>query len=139
MGFTNAKIKVFNYGDKVLFQRGFLAKEKIRHLTFDTLVDTGTTALVINQLIADKLGLKIQDTTQATLADGSVVTLNIVGPVWIELMDRYSIQYATVMPAIEQPLLGVLPLEDMDLIIDPRLQQVTTNPRHKGNWVRVML
>ena len=30
----------------------------------------------------------------------------------------------------DEPLLGVIPLEAMDLVVDPRQQRLVVNPRH---------
>ena len=98
--------------------------------TFEDLevtVDTGSTFTAVPREILNRLGILVQDTAQAELADGSTSTVEI-GEALITLQGR---QFHT--PVIfanqgEPSLLGVVSLEQARLAVDPVSQRlVSTN------------
>ena len=118
MGNVFAEITLKNGSDLVRFKDGTIPEENIRNVTVKSIVDTGAVTLVINEAICQKLGLTIEGTRNATLADGSKVVCKISEPVRICWKDRDASCQAVVLPEGEV-LLGVIPLEFMDLIVDP--------------------
>ena len=66
------------------------------------------------------------DTKEVTLADGSRKLAPYVGP--IELRYRNRVGFAGALVMGDEPLLGVIPMEDMDLVVVPRTRQVIVNP-----------
>ena len=113
-----AEITLKNGSDLVLAKKGLISEENIRSLTIKALVDTGAVTLVINEDICQQLGLDIESTRTATLAGGSKVVCKVTEPVRIYWKDRDATCQAVVLPEGEI-LLGVIPLEFMDLIVDP--------------------
>ena len=61
-----------------------------------------------------------------TLADGSHKLVPYVGPIELRYRNRVGFVGALVMG--DEPLLGVIPMEDMDLVVVPRTLQVVVNP-----------
>jgi hypothetical protein len=61
------------------------------------------------------------------LADGKPHQVPYVSPVRIELLNRHAVTGALVFG--NQVLLGAIPMEDMDLIIEPARLKVSVNPR----------
>ncbi len=61
-----------------------------------------------------------------TLADGSCVRAPYVGPVVVRFRNRIGVMGALVMG--NEVLLGAIPMEDMDLVVDPGRQRVDINP-----------
>jgi len=53
------------------------------------------------------------------LADSSRIRMKIVGPVIIKIHNRQTVANALVLPKDSEPLLGSIPLEYMDLLVDP--------------------
>jgi clan AA aspartic protease len=90
------------------------------------LVDTGALHLCIPQHIANQLKLKQLEEREVTIADGSRRLVPYVGPVMITFKNRNCFTGAMVLG--EDVLLGAIPMEDMDLVIQPALLQVTVNP-----------
>jgi clan AA aspartic protease len=88
------------------------------------LVDTGAGTLVINEEIRQKLGLGIKGLQRGTLADGASETYQVTEPVDIHWNDRETTCRAIVIPGADSILLGAIPLEDMDLIVDPKRRQL---------------
>ena len=61
-----------------------------------------------------------------TLADGRRKTVDYAGPVLVEVFGRRAFTGAMVMG--DTVLLGAIPMEAMDVLIDPRRQQLIPNP-----------
>jgi clan AA aspartic protease len=118
------EITLANAGDISAAQNGFILDAKIRMITVEAMPDTGawtetTGLLVINEDIRQKLGLKIEETSKSTLADGKTDTYNVTEGVKIRWKDRGTVLPALVVPDAQDVLLGALPLEAMDMIVDP--------------------
>jgi clan AA aspartic protease len=128
MGLTYAEILLLNGSDVYLAQRGDILGENVRQMNVRALVDSGANMLIINQTIADELGLMIEESTEVELADGSVSKWNVVGPVSIRFSNRRATCTSVVIPSASEVLLGAIPMEAMDVIIDPGLQQLVVHP-----------
>lgn len=92
----------------------------------DALADTGAVHLCIPEHIAIQLRLEEFDRREVTLADGSRRLLSYVGPLAIAVANRKGLAGAMVLG--DKVLLGVIPMEDMDLVVLPKTQQVVPNP-----------
>ena len=86
--------------------------------------------LSINETIKTQLGLRFIETQIFEMADGSRQELEIVGPVEIHFENRRANVDAVVLPGNAEILLGSIPMEDMDVLIDPKKQQLIINPEH---------
>jgi predicted aspartyl protease len=113
------KITLANARDTGNASEGIIPETKIRRLSVDAMVDTGAWTLVINENTRAALGLKIVETTESSLANGAVDQYALTEPVEIRWKDRRSSQEAVVLPNAKHILLGALPLEAMDLMVDP--------------------
>ena len=128
MGFTYADIQLQNSTEVGMSQSGLLPSEKIRTMDVKALVDSGAMSLVINETIADQLDLKVKDQVAVTLADGSLTKCDLVGPVDVRFKNRITSCLALVLPGADEVLLGVIPMEGMDVMIDPNTQQLILPP-----------
>jgi clan AA aspartic protease len=95
-------------------------------LTTNALVDTGAFMLCIPEHIRIQLKLQELEKREVTLADHKKMLCPYVGPVQIRFANRRCFTGALVLG--ETVLLGAIPLEDMDLLIHPRTQQLVVNP-----------
>ncbi len=91
------------------------------------LVDSGCSELCIPESLYEQLALETQEVVAVSLADDSVKFVRKVGPVEIRFKERSGWCHALVMG--NQVLVGVLPLETMNLIIVPKTQTLEYNPR----------
>ncbi|MBS0327394.1 MAG: clan AA aspartic protease [Proteobacteria bacterium] len=62
------------------------------------------------------------------LADGSRKLVRCVGPVKVEMQGRDCVTIAAVMG--DKVLLGAVPMESMDVVINPRTLRVIPNPEN---------
>lgn len=86
------------------------------------LVDTGALHLCIPDAISRQLNLSAERVRRVTFADGRTVEAPYVGPIRVELAGRTCFVGATVFG--DEVLLGAIPMEDLDLVIDPARQEV---------------
>lgn len=130
MGHTYADIELINGDDLALHRRGFLPEEGIKRVRVTALVDSGADMLVISEQIQQQLDLPVLGETTGRLANESEVRAQIVGPVEIRFENRATTVRALVLPGVVEPLLGVIPIEGMDVIIDPMRQRLVVNPEY---------
>ena len=119
MGEVSAEITLKNGADLILAGKGHISEQNIRSVTVTAVVDTGATTLVISENLRKKLGLAVIEARTVTLAGGSKASCDVTEPVQICWKNRTSSVRAWVMPDEDEVLLGVIPLEEMDLIVDP--------------------
>ena len=128
MGLVYADIELVSGDDLVLHRHGFLKEDKIKRLQVSALVDSGAYMLVINERIKDQLGLAVIETQVFRLANESEIRADVVGPVEIRFENRSTTVRAAVLPGDVEVLLGSIPMEDMDVVIDPKRQRLMVNP-----------
>ena len=121
---VRTEITLKNAGDEILALNGHLEKKDLRQTSLVALVDTGAWTLVINEAVRQQLGLAVTRTETSTLADGTQSAYTLVGPVEVAWKDRSIICEAIVLPNAEEALLGAIPLEGMDLTVNPRTEEV---------------
>ena len=115
MGLTNANITLSNP-----------RLPELEAVYIEALADTGAVHLCIPSRIQVQLQLEEIDRKEVTLADGSHRQVPYVGPIELRYKNRVGFAGALVMG--DQPLLGVIPMEDMDLVVVPRTREAIVNP-----------
>ena len=117
MGLMHASIELANARD-----------DERRPITVEALVDSGALHLCIPRTVAQQLSLPVLDRRTVSIADGSPHSVDYVGPVKVRFANRQCLVGALVLG--DEPLLGTIPMEDMDLVIDPARQTLQVNPAH---------
>src|SRR5207247_6616005 len=130
VGKVIARIKLTNYSDLVL-QRLKLRKRKPRHVEVDALVDTGATLLYLKPSVIKKLGLVRTDTVRSQTTNGEAIRYKYE-PVQLELMGRRENFDVIEIPENVPNLLGRVPLEVLDFVVDSKGQRLIPNPAHGG-------
>jgi clan AA aspartic protease len=138
MGFTYANIKLINTDDIALVRNGYKKADETRNIDLNILVDSGAIDLCINEEIRIQLELELVEKTTARMADGSLIPVEIVGPVTVKFLNRQTTVNAVVLPGNVEPLFGVIPLEGMDVIIDPIDQQLKLPPSRPNKAVHAL-
>jgi clan AA aspartic protease len=130
MGVIYASIELINGDDLALLRRHIIGEDEIKRIKVNMLVDTGSVYMCINETIQQQLQLQVLEKRKGQLADGSIVEYEVVGPIEVRFENRRCSVDAMVLPGDNEPLLGAIPLEDMDVIIHPYKQQLIVNPEH---------
>lgn len=117
MGHTYAKLRLTN-----LFSK--------QQVEVNALADAGATFMCVTEEIAVQLGFNTSEvgTQIVTLANGHQIKAPRIAPIEIAYGNRTYVSEAVVLG--NEALMGGLPLEAMDLVIDPVPQRVTPNPAH---------
>ncbi len=130
MGLTYADIELINAGDLALAKRHIIDKEEVKRLQVNMLVNTGAYNLCINESIQAQLDLPFVEKRKGQLANGSIEEYDMVGPVVLKFKNRQTVCNALILHGENEPLLGAIPLEDMDVLIHPLRQELIVNPEH---------
>ena len=121
-------IKLINNYDEERVLSGELTPDRVRSVEIDALVDTGATMLVLPEEIVQRLGLRTAGYRNARYADGRIAEVPWVAGVKIVILGRETVVTALVGPAGTTPLIGQVPLEELDLLVDPRSRDLRANP-----------
>lgn len=98
--------------------------------TVRMMVDSGSYHLCVPESLRKELGLEVIEQKVVSLADGSCREVPYAGPVQLGFKNRSGFSGALVMG--DEPLLGVIPMEDMDLIVLPKEKRLDVNPKRPG-------
>ena len=124
MSIVYAEITLRNEWDVCLADQGHIKEDEVRQMTVQSVVDTGAWTIVINEETREKLGLHDKGFGEANLADGQKAYFPMAGPLEIRWKNRHMTCNALVMPDAPDVLLGAIPLEHMDLTINPKRELV---------------
>jgi clan AA aspartic protease len=128
MGITYTEVELTRGADLILAQEGYLEEDQIRRMKVLALVDSGASMMAVTESIKTLLALRKVDEMQAELADGSVILLEVVGPVEVRFQNRRTTVNAMVVPDSADVLLGAIPMQGLDVLIDPKRERLIVNP-----------
>jgi clan AA aspartic protease len=99
-----------------------------RSMDVRALVDSDAVFMIVPEHVALQLGFDLGEvgTREVVLADGSHRAVPMVGPLRVHFGDRYCDLSALVFG--DEPLMGAVPMEMMDLVLHPATQTLTVNP-----------
>ena len=124
MGIFRVPAKMKNW------QNRFLPPEKQgREVSCDMLVDSGAAELALPAELIAPLKLEELGAMLVVAADGSQRECRVLGMVELEVQGRICQVRAIELPRGTQPLLGAVPLEEMDWHIDLAGHKLVPNPR----------
>ncbi|QPN64852.1 clan AA aspartic protease [Synechococcus sp. CBW1004] len=116
MGYVHATIELSNPREPAL-----------QPIQTRALADSGALMLCIPEHLALQLRLRTESEREVTVADGRSMTVPYVGPVKVSFQDRICFVGALVLG--DDVLLGAVPMEDMDLCINPAHHCLEPDPR----------
>jgi clan AA aspartic protease len=103
-----------------------LLRADLTPVNIDALVDSGAINLCIPEIVQRELGLEIVRKRVVQMADGSLVECGVVEPVSVRFENRRTTTTALVIG--DEVLLGAIPMQDMDVLIDPRNERLIVPP-----------
>ena len=130
MGLVYAEIKLINSDDLALAKRNIIGEDEVKSMNVNMLVDFGACMMAINETIQEQLQLPLLEKRKAQNASGHVEEYEVVGPIEVKFKNRRTVCNALVLPGDNEPLLGAIPMEDMDVLIHPQRQELIVNPEH---------
>jgi clan AA aspartic protease len=130
MGLIYADVELINGEDLVLARRHIIGEEEVKRMHVNMLVDSGSIMLAINESIQEQLQLPIVEKRKVQLANSHIEEYDVVSQVELRFKNRRTFCNAIVLPGDSEPLLGAIPLEDMDVLIHPSRQELIVHPDH---------
>ena len=131
MGKVITPIKVENWLDAELVAAGS-RKEKPRTVETEALVDTGAVKFYLKSSIIQKLGLRPIGEIQMRTMSNRSETRKVYAPVALEIQGRTGRFDVVEVPDSLPNIVGQIPLEDLDWVVDSRNQKLIPNPEHKN-------
>jgi len=130
MGKVTTRIKVENWLDAELLAVG-ARTEKPRTVETEALVDTGAVRFYLKSSIIRELGLRPIGEIKSRTMSARSETRKVFSPVSLEIQGRTGrfdvVEVSDALPNI----IGQIPLEDLDWVVDCRNQKLIPNPEHK--------
>jgi predicted aspartyl protease len=132
MGKVVVSAKIENLADQLKARDGQLAADQVRRVEVaDALVDTVATMLSLPIRLIQQLGLRRCRTKTAQTSAG-VFTFGIYDPVRLTVQERDCVIEVAELPDGCPPLIGQIPLEMLDFVVDLKHRCLIGNPDHGG-------
>ena len=130
VGRVHVEVELTNWRDIVRQEDGNLPADEVRRVTVSSLIDPGATRLVLPKSIVEQLGLPLGKKIKVGYADGRSAQRHVVEGGYLQLLDRHGTFTAIVEPKRTTALIGAIVLEDLDLLVDCKGQQVLPRDPH---------
>jgi predicted aspartyl protease len=134
-----AEITVENLEDVWRARKGEIADADVRKVTIaNALVDTGATFLSLPTRVIRQLGLEKAFTKHVMTSKG-LAESDVYDAVRLTIQDRTCSQDVMEVPDAVSALIGQLPLEALDFVVDQVGQKIIGNPAHGGEQMYDLL
>lgn len=135
MGRVITEATVENIKDLWAVKENRRTVDQVRSVTIpDALVDTGATLLSLPTSIVRRLGLEKQNEKRVITSAGPT-TAALYDAVRLTIQGRFCTMDVLEVPDGVLALIGQIPLEHLDFVVDPRNQKLIGNPAHGGEHV----
>jgi clan AA aspartic protease len=135
MGKVLVTAKIENLGDLIKAKDKLIPVEDVRLVEVrDALVDTGATGLSMPRRLIEQLGLEPLRRRQARTSAG-LITVQIYGTARLTIQGRECPTDVTELPDDCPVLIGQIPLEALDFVVDPANRRLIGNPEHGGEHI----
>jgi predicted aspartyl protease len=135
MGRVLTEATIENVEDLWALKRGLITADQTRRITVsDALVDTGATLLSLPTKIIRELGLTKTGEKHVTSSVGGAKA-DMYEAVRLTIQGRTCTMDVMEVPDDVPVLIGQLPLEHLDFVIDSRSRTLIGNPAHGGEHV----
>jgi predicted aspartyl protease len=129
MGRVTTRIKVENWLDTALINAG-VRQEKPRSIETDALVDTGAVKFYLKSSLIQQLGLHpVGEMIMRTMSNRRE-TRTVFAMVRLEIDGRAGRFDVVEVPDSLPNVVGQIPLEDLDWVVDCKNQKLIPNPEH---------
>jgi predicted aspartyl protease len=132
MGKVVVSAALENLDDLFAANKGLLPADQVRRVDVgDALIDTGATGLLMPKRMIEALGLEPLKTREARTIAGPA-TLPVFRAVRLTVQGRDCISDVAQLSDDLPVIVGQVPLELMDWVVDMRGQKLIGNPEHGG-------
>ena len=134
MGKVVIRIKALNWEDVSLLAAG-KADGPARTIEVEALVDTGATGFYLKPSVIQQLGLRQIGVKQALTMSNRRETRRTFSPVELEIQGRTALVGVAELAENLPNIVGQVPLELMDWVVDMKGQKLIGNPEHGGEML----
>jgi predicted aspartyl protease len=135
MGKVLVSATIENVYDLYEADKGTIPADQVRKLEVsDALVDTGAAYLAMPRKLIDQLGLRPFGVRQARTTAG-ITSVAMFGLVRLTIQGRSCHVEVSEVAEGCPGLIGQLPLEALDFVIDPKGQRLIGDPAHGGQYM----
>ncbi len=135
MGRVLTEATIENLEDLWAVKSNLLAPDAARRLkVVDALVDTGTTLLSLPSKLIRELGLT-KTSTKHVISSIGLAEAAVYEAVRLTIQGRSCTMDVMEVPDSVPVLIGQLPLEHLDLVVDLRSRSLIGNPAHGGEHI----
>jgi len=135
MGRVPTEVTIENLKDLWAVERGLLPSDEVRRVTVsDALVDTGATLLSLPTRVVQQLGLDKTASKRVTSSTGGGEA-SVYSAVRLTIQGRSCTMDVMEVPDDVPILVGQIPLEHLDFVVDRRSRTLIGNPAHGGEHV----
>lgn len=132
MGKVTVPAVIENLEDLLRQSRGEVSSDQVRRVEVqDALVDTGAVMLSVPRRFINQLGLT-PFRTRTVRTVGGIVQTRIYRAVQLTIQGREFTCDVAEIPDDCPVLIGQIPLEGLDFVVDPIGQRLMGNPEHNG-------
>jgi clan AA aspartic protease len=125
-----AEVQLINRDDMALAKKFIIGEEEVKRMSVNMLVDSGSYMLAINESIQSQMQFPVAEKRKFELTNGHIAEYDVVASVELRFKNRRTNCNAIVLPGNSEPLLGAIPMEDMDVLLHPLSQELIVNPEH---------
>ncbi len=135
MGRVVTEALIENFGDLWAVTQGGLATDQVRRVVVpDALVDTGASLLSLPTSLIRSLGLAKSSSRRLISSVGPGVA-DVYQGVRLTIQGRSCLLDVLEVPDGVPVLIGQLPLEHLDFVVDLRNRRLIGNPAHGGEFI----
>jgi predicted aspartyl protease len=135
MGRVLTDVMLENLTDLWEVKKGMRTDSEVRReLVKDALVDTGASTLSLPTSLIKKLGLEKVTRRRIRSATGTA-EVDVYDAVRFTIQGRDGKLDVMEVPDDVPVLVGQLPLEMLDFVVDPSSRRLIGNPAHNGEWI----
>jgi predicted aspartyl protease len=134
MGKVLVTAKIENLADLFKAEQGLLPDDQVRRIEVaDAVIDTGATTLLLPKRMINALGLESLRTRHSRGLDGEFI-LPVYGTVRLTIQGRDCPLDVGAIGDEYPVLVGQIPLEALDWVVDTKGRRLIGNPDHGGEW-----
>ena len=101
-------------------------RPELKPIAVRALCDSGAISSCLPEHVANQLEISTTETREVYTADGSLHRVPYAGPLHMKFDNRQC--FAGVFVMGDEVLLGAIQMQDMDVVLDLRKEQLTVNP-----------
>ncbi len=139
MGRVVVPALIENAGDMWNVEEGTRKPEEVRRVEVtDALVDTGATTVAMPKRLLEQLGFHKPYGTKRVKTTEGETTIRMYGPIRLTIQGRTCLTDVAEVAEHCPVLIGQIPLEALDWVVDLKNRRLIGNPEHNGEYMLEM-